>query len=384
MITWEIYPDPPAIPSGTAPVFGGAAVCHQRKDPYNCRQCGRVEPTALAQQLITAHKFCPVKSSPQRRRAGFDVTATNSACEPPADSRRATHGDVMIGAVSYLNSKPLIEGLGESRAGRLVLDVPSRLADSLALGQLDVALIPSIEVIRSRGSYEIVSDACVAARGPVFSVKAYFRVPPGSVRTLALDEGSRTSAALLLVLLSHKYGCEPATKSFPLGTQFEETKADAVLVIGDRAMATPEGDFAAVWDLGEQWHDWTGLPFVFAAWAARSGCATDEVAAILTAARDRGRKNVRAIAEREGRAMRLATDFVVEYLTENLHFTLGPAEQSALKLFAQLAADLDLGPRGNSIVFHEPADKSQPRANGRRVGSSSTEPRDRRHLANSR
>ena len=103
-------------------------------------------------------------------------------------------GTIRIGAVSYLNSKPLIEGLDE-RIGdaELVLDYPSRLADELGRGLLDVALIPSIECLRNP-EYEVVSDACVATHGAVMSVKLYSRVAPGAIRNLALDGGSRTSA----------------------------------------------------------------------------------------------------------------------------------------------------------------------------------------------
>src|SRR5688500_9637725 len=96
-----------------------------------------------------------------------------------------------IGAVNYLNSKPLVSGLECAAPGvRLSFDLPSRLADSLAAGRLDVALIPSVEFFRTAG-YRIVSDACVACRGHVLSVKLHFRVPPREVRSLALDEGSR-------------------------------------------------------------------------------------------------------------------------------------------------------------------------------------------------
>ncbi len=106
-----------------------------------------------------------------------------------------------IGAVNYLNSKPLVYGFEQSAPGlRLLYDLPSRLADSLAAGRLDVALVTSVEWLRQPG-HVIVSDACVACRGPVLSVKLYFRVPPTEVRTLALDEGSRTSAALAQILL---------------------------------------------------------------------------------------------------------------------------------------------------------------------------------------
>src|SRR5579864_4425200 len=132
-----------------------------------------------------------------------------------------TKGSVMeprirIGAVNYLNSKPLIEDLEElAPEAELVLDFPSRLADRLTAGTLDVGLVPSIACLLEP-DYEVVSDACVAARGPVLSVKLYFRKPPRSVRRLALDAGSRTSAALAQILLAERFGIHPQLEPLPL------------------------------------------------------------------------------------------------------------------------------------------------------------------------
>src|SRR3954453_5856685 len=187
--------------------------------------------------------------------------------------------DMRIGAVNYLNSKPLVYGLDAlAPKVRLSFDLPSRLADSLAAGRLDGALIPSVEFFRSPG-YAVVSDACVACRGPVLSVKLHFRVPPPDVRSGALDEGSRTSAALARILLAEQYGVRPRLEPLAIGCGLETTDADAVLLIGDRAIASaergvwkgegeapspcplPEGEgskFVDVWDLGERWSEWTG------------------------------------------------------------------------------------------------------------------------------
>src|SRR6266849_3046254 len=113
---------------------------------------------------------------------------------------------IRIGAVNYLNTKPLIEGLEElAPEADLVLEVPSRLADSLAEGRLDVALIPVIEYFRA-GTYSIVPNIAIASRGPVLSVTLFSRVPWEKIRRVALDEGSRTSAALCQILLRKKYG----------------------------------------------------------------------------------------------------------------------------------------------------------------------------------
>src|SRR5436305_680121 len=143
---------------------------------------------------------------------------------------------VRVGAVNYLNTKPLICDL-ESLApdAELVLDVPSRLADLLAQGRLDVALIPVIEYFRA-GDYSVVPGPCIASRGPVLSVTLFSRVPWAGVRRVALDAGSRTSAALAQVLLIRRHGVEAEVLPLPLDRDAEAADADAVLLIGDRAM----------------------------------------------------------------------------------------------------------------------------------------------------
>jgi chorismate dehydratase len=264
-----------------------------------------------------------------------------------------TISKIRIGAVSYLNTKPLIYDLPRlAPQADLILDYPSRLADSLAEGGLDVALIPSIEFFQDPG-YTIVSDACIGCRGPVLSVKLYARRPMNRIRSVALDEGSRTSAALTQVLLSERFGIRPRLEKLPLDKSYADTGADAVLVIGDRAMHEPsEGlngpseAFEEVWDLGEEWVRWSGLPFVFAMWTARSGRDLSGVETALEAARDAGERHLGEIAAREAAPLGLTQEQCLGYLRDNLYFHLGPREWRGLALFHQLAQKLDLAPAG--------------------------------------
>lgn len=256
-----------------------------------------------------------------------------------------------IGAVNYLNSKPLIEGLAElAPDAELILDVPSRLADALAAGKLDVALIPSVECLLNP-DYEIVSDACVATRGPVLSVKLFSRVPPRQIRRLALDVGSRTSATLVQILLAERCGICPNLEPLPLGLSTEDTTADAILLIGDRAIFPPRESFDTVWDLGEEWTNWTGLPFVFAMWATRTGTELGRVEEALYEARDRGLANVEPIAHREASLLGLPFPTTLDYLTQNLHFRLEAAERRGLRRFHQLAIEHGFAPGGNELIY---------------------------------
>ena len=258
---------------------------------------------------------------------------------------------VRVGAVSYLNSKPLIEDLpGLLPEANVSLDYPSRLADQLSAGDLDVALIPSVEYMRG-ADYEIISDACVATRGPVLSVKLYSRVDPGAIQTLALDEGSRTSATLARIMLLERYGVDPARKPLPIEMSVQHTDADAVLVIGDRAMHAPTEEFHTVWDLGEEWLAWTGLPFVFAMWVARRGVASSHVEEMLSESRDRGVTRIPDIAQREASKLNISVKNAERYLTDNLFFRLTSAERSGLRLFQQLAVQAELAPEGVDLVF---------------------------------
>jgi chorismate dehydratase len=271
----------------------------------------------------------------------------------PAEAVRKPLRNVRIGAVSYLNSKPLVEDLEDLLPlADIGLDFPSRLADDLVTGKIDVGLVPSVEAFRDP-DYEIISDACVATRGPVHSVKLYSRVHPGFIRTLALDEGSRTSAALARIMLAERFGVEPERTQLPLGKTIADTDADAVVVIGDRAMYPVTEEFDTVWDLGEEWANWTGLPFVFAMWVGRSGVADDNVLQMLSEARDRGVARCDQIAAREAESLNLSVEHAADYLKHNLHFTLGPAERSGLKLFQELAVQLGLAPEGVDLVFRK-------------------------------
>ncbi len=349
------------------------------------------------------------------------ATPTNDSTSTPASVAKTAPPRVAVGAVSYLNSKPLIEGLDELLNGHttLRLDYPSRLADDLASGALDVALIPSIEYfrggVRSSGQcvagvessspqffnpartragsgedadpshtsgadaafpYEIISDACVAAHGPVLSVKLYSRVPWGEVKSLALDEGSRTSATLARILLAERHGVFPRLEPLPLDHRTQDSSADAILLIGDRAISPPNEKFLGTWDLGEEWLEWTGLPFVFAMWVGRkevrsqeSGVRMEEhesfvtsshsalltprsaLANLLSAARDLGVARLDDIARREAPLLGLSLPTTVSYLSENLQYHLGPAERNGLKLFYELAAGMGLAPTGVELAF---------------------------------
>ena len=251
-----------------------------------------------------------------------------------------------IGAVAYLNAKPLVCQLSRlAPNAEVVVDLPSRLADDLAAGRLDVALIPSVEYFRHPG-YRIVGDACVACDGPVMSVKLFGRVPAERIATLDLDEGSRTSAALTRILLTERLGLQPSLRPLPIGESLGDSTADAALLIGDRAIREPAGRFAFTWDLGEQWSCWTGLPFVFAMWVARPGVELGNLATALCAARDEGVRRLDEIVAAESVKLAIPLATCRRYLRNHLGFELGPRQREGLERFRTLAAAHQLVPVG--------------------------------------
>lgn len=270
------------------------------------------------------------------------------------DSTAAKKPDrLRVGAVSYLNTKPLVYRLGELAPEiDLRFDLPSRLADDLASGQLDVALIPSIECLADP-TYTIVSDACIGCCGPVLSVKLLSHKPMREIRSLALDAGSRASSVLARLLLHEHYGLRPRLESLAFGVDLADCTADAVLVIGDRAIHLPFDSYVECWDLGEQWYRWSGLPFVFAVWVARAETDLVGLDQALGDARDAGVTHFEEIAREEAPAVGLCVERTVSYLRDNLRFHFDTAEKQGLELYYQLAAKLGMAPAEANMRLHD-------------------------------
>jgi chorismate dehydratase len=275
------------------------------------------------------------ETEPETRKS-IALTQSQNAIRKLAGKRPTA--TLRIGAVAYLNTKPLIYGLEAAAAdfGSLQLALPSRLATALHHDDLDIGLIPVVEYLRHRSTYRIVSNAAIACRGPVWSVRVLFRKEPRDVRTLAVDEGSRSSVALTSILYQSRFGRIPELVEFPIDARPEDSNADAVLVIGDRAMRPEryQATFLTDWDLGEEWHLETGLPFVFALWTARDpSFVTPELAQMFEVCRDQGCRNVEAIINEYSADYGLTHQQCRDYLTRYLRFHFMSDEQAGLAEF---------------------------------------------------
>ena len=213
----------------------------------------------------------------------------------------------------------------------------------------------------SRG-YEILPGLSISSTGPVRSVKLFSRVPFAKIDRLALDAGSRTSQALARIWLDRVHNVRPSRiEALPLGVPAEESTADAVLVIGDRAMKVVEGDFFESVNMAEAWKTLTALPFVFALWVARKNADLGDLPEVLIRCRDEGLAHARELAETHGPRLGLDVNVCYDYLTKSLQYDFGDQEQAALRLFFQEAGRLGLAPEGVDLVRLRPRHFAQGR-----------------------
>ncbi len=276
----------------------------------------------------------------------MSATAVRSAGGPAGSA--APGRAVRLGAVSYLNAAPHVHGLEHDSGFRLEREVPSRVARRLHAGEVDLGLIPSIEY--AFGDYAIVPGAAIASRGEVRSVCLFHHGPLERVRRVALDTSSRTSAALVRVLLHERLGRHP--QYVPMGPSLVDmlAVADAALLIGDPAL-DHEGDAARL-DLGQAWLELTGRPFVYAFWAGRPGAVGSGGVRRLQEALASGLGALPEIAAAHAAGdPRRAAKYEV-YLRDNIVFRLGEEEQEGLREFYRRAHSLALIPAVPDLRFH--------------------------------
>ena len=243
-----------------------------------------------------------------------------------------------VGIVNYLNSRPLAWSFLRGEVGPDIQTrflPPAQVADLLATGDLDVGLIPSIEVQRIPG-LRVLPGLCVAATREVRSVLLLSRCSIRQIQRLALDENSRTSATLVRILLRENFGIDPECLTATPRLANMMAEADAALVIGDPALAVDRRGLYVL-DLAAAWHELTGRPFVFAVWAVRKGIDISPWQDVFHRSLARGKSEMEVLIQEAAMEMALSVEAIREYLTQCLSFELGQAEQEGLEEFYQRA-----------------------------------------------
>jgi len=257
-------------------------------------------------------------------------------------SALAVLDELRIGSVRYLNSKPLICAYD----GPIALEHPSILARQLVEQQLDVALVPVFEAIRSP-EFGIVDGVSISARGPVWSVFVAHREPLEAIREVYLDPASLTSANLCRVIFSEFVKTKP---EFLGGTAPEGA---AQLLIGNQAIEFREkyGEAYQYLDFGEEWLRRTGQPFVFAVWLMRPGLKNPaRIAEGFRALAEAGKARISQIVAAE---TDYTPEFTRRYLTEHIRYGLGVDEKCGMTLFRDLLARTGvLNASGKPFLFY--------------------------------
>ena len=252
----------------------------------------------------------------------------------------SAHRRVRLGAVSYLNSRPLTYGLDQDDLFEVDYDVPSACADRLASGRLDVGLIPTVEYARRGAGLRIVPGLAIGSEDEVLTVRLFYRGRLDRVRRVAADTSSRTSVVLLQVLLRERHGVDPEIIAAPPDLDAMLHGADAALLIGDPVLplaGAGEAAGRASLDLGREWHELTGRPCVFAFWAGLEKALGPEHVARLQRARREGEAHMAGIAAGFQRERAGSAELYESYLRDHICYDLGPAQVAGLTEFYRLA-----------------------------------------------
>ena len=239
---------------------------------------------------------------------------------------------IKVGIVNYLNTKPLVYGIQHSPVSdRLILieDYPSNIARLLLDGSIDVGLVP-VAVIPHLREYHIVTDYCIGCTGPVASVALFSEVPVNQVEQVLLDYQSRTSVALAKILMREYWQIQPTVTDTKSDYRSKIKGSTAGLVIGDRALEQRKTS-PYIYDLGEAWKDFTGLPFVFAAWVSNKPLPANFVSE-FNAANKLGLENIETVvAENPYPIFDLHS-----YYTEHISYELTAEKRKGLERFLSL------------------------------------------------
>ena len=261
-----------------------------------------------------------------------------------------------FGFHDFINAQPLLVPLKEKQEPlgvTLITGSPANLAERLRVGELDLAMIPSIEYLRDSGQYRLLPGIAVASRGPVDTVLFASNLPLREVRSVALDVRSRTSAALLQVLFGETFPSDVFLESADPDPKAMLVKHDAALIIGDPAFGL-RADFPnlEIYDLSEQWFEQTGKTFVHAVVAVRDGIELDQ--AFLTTvqeAKNEGLSRVKDIAQIESERSGMTYETCLDYLSNKIIYDLGSEELMGLEHFRDTCFEKGMLDRKDTIEF---------------------------------
>jgi chorismate dehydratase len=265
---------------------------------------------------------------------------------------------IRLGFVRYLNTVPLVEGLEKLEGVVMVPLVPSRIAGMLLAGDVDIGLVSLIDAARSEGALSLLPAGMIGCDGPTLTVRLFSSVPLAQVRTVHADSDSHTSVVLCQVVLEKLHGVRATVVEFDARERVETGRSaagsgewpEALLLIGDKVVtdSPPAVRYPYQLDLGEAWHELTGLPFVYAMWACRTAeVGTRKIASAGVLLERQLRHNLTRldwIIRTRAPEQRWPADLARRYIGELLRYEVGAREREAVGVFFREAARLGLAP----------------------------------------
>jgi len=252
---------------------------------------------------------------------------------------------VRIGMVNFINTAPIYEVWKKTvhrSDWQIIAAAPSVLNRMLYQEELDLGCVSSFEYAVHPQQYKIIGDLSISASGPVGSVFLFSRVAPDQLsdKVVLLSAQSQTSVSLVKIILEEFYAISPRYRvGSVMEPQQEEEVFDAVLAIGDEALRlVTSNEYPIRLDLGEVWHQQTGLPFVFALWTVQAGFCHEEPEQLAAIHREllrclaEGQRNLSAISREVAPRIPMDTEACWNYL-RSIEYDLGPEKRQALKLF---------------------------------------------------
>jgi chorismate dehydratase len=257
-----------------------------------------------------------------------------------------------VSVVQYLNTAPLVWGMlkGEQQ-GKYDLEftTPAACADAVRQRRADVGIVPSIEYQRMEKA-QIIAGISIASKSEVKSVLLLSTKPIEKIQSIAVDNSSRTSAALVRIVMRKFYARFVTITPAAPKVEVMLKRADAALIIGDPAL-TFSGSVAQVYDLAAEWKKFTGLPFVFAVWAGHEDASLSRYRKDFEQSREFGLAHVDEIAAEYSPRLKMRPQALKVYLTENIDYSLDEDNRKGLREFYRLARESGIIPVERDLYF---------------------------------
>ena len=282
---------------------------------------------------------------------------------PPTGQRqaaRATHTHC-IGCVSYLNARPLIEGLDERDDLSVRFDVPSRLLEDLHARRVAIALCPIIDFYTSEQPLTIVPAGGIGCAGETLTVRIFSKTPIAGIAEIHADTDSHPSVALMRILLAERFDIRPRIIPYHAREHVAQhrlvDRPEAMLLIGDKVVTDSPRAVEYPHQLGQAWAEWTGLPLVFAVWMALRDTSPTVLAELdreLDAQRRCNASRIADIAARRAGMHGWPVDLAQRYLGELLQYSIGQQQVAAIERFGALAQAHHLIPAARPVTLSHP------------------------------